>query len=267
VVNVSSLASVSANPSLARQYRPGPRLVTQEPLTGPSLRNVLIVGAGKAGRSLAAQLYLSQRTSQVCGFVDERAPVRGDVHGRVSDLSHVIREQYVDEIVITPPCDQELVQRVAREARRSHVSVAVVPDLYGFAPRSVSLDTFGNIPILRLHKERLPAIGLVTKRILDVLVSALVLLLASPLLAILAAWIKLDSPGVVLYRSLRVGKKGYSFVCFKLRTMITGADHMREELSSRNERKGPFFKIENDPRITRLGHWLPPYSLDELPQF
>jgi len=82
------------------------------------------------------------------------------------------------------------------------------------------------------------------------------------------AWSRgLHSPGAVLYRSLRVGKKGYSFVCYKLRTMIAEADQLREELRARNERHGPFFKIENDPRVTRLGRWLRRYSLDELPQF
>ena len=241
--------------------------MAQEPPANPGNRNVLIIGAGKAGRSFATQLRQHRGTShRVCGFVDERAPVHGDVYGRVSDLPHVIREQFVDEIVITPPYDRELVQRVAREARRNRVSISVVPELFGFAPRSVSLGTLGNVPILKLHAERLPAIGLLLKRTIDILASASALFALLPLLGLLAALIKLDSPGVVFYRSLRVGKKGYSFVCYKLRTMITGADHMREELSHRNERQGPFFKMENDPRITRLGRWLRRYSLDELPQ-
>jgi exopolysaccharide biosynthesis polyprenyl glycosylphosphotransferase len=242
--------------------------VAQENPSSQNKRNVLIIGAGKAGRSLAAQLReLGRRSRQtVCGFVDERAPVRGDVCGGVADLSHVIREKFVDEIVITPPYDRELVQRVAREARRNRISIAVVPELFGFAPQSVSLGTLGNIPILKLHAERLPAIGLLLKRTLDIVVAAFALLLVLPLLGFLAVWIKLDSPGPVFYRSLRVGQKGYSFVCYKLRTMITGADQMREELENRNERRGPFFKMKNDPRITRLGRWLRRYSLDEFPQ-
>jgi len=243
-------------------------LVTQAHPAPANHRNVLIVGAGKSGRGLGAHLLERPKTSQiVCGFVDERAPIRGDVHGRVSDLPQVIRTQFVDEIVITAPYDNELIQRVAREARRNRISVAVVPELFGFAPQSVSLGTLGSVPILKLSEERRPRIKFLVKRGMDVLVSALILLLVSPLLALLAALIRLDSPGAVLYRSLRVGKKGYSFVCYKLRTMIAEADQLREELRARNERHGPFFKIENDPRVTRLGRWLRRYSLDELPQF
>ena len=81
-----------------------------------------------------------------------------------------------------------------------------------------------------------------------------------------AALIRADSPGPVFYRSLRVGKKGRSFLCYKLRTMIVAADQLQEELRSRNERRGPFFKMRNDPRITRLGRFLRRYSIDELPQ-
>ena len=264
---MSSLASVSANSPLERPYDlPGPRLVTQGNPVSHSRSNVLIVGAGKSGRGLAAHLHQHKTRQVVCGFVDERAPIRGDVYGRVSDLARVIRAQFVDEVVITSPCDQELVQRVAREARRNRISVTVVPELFGFAPQSVSFGTLGSVPVLRLYEEHVPVIDLFVKRVLDIIMSVSILLLISPLLALLAVLIRLDSPGTVLYRSLRVGKKGDSFACYKLRTMIAGADQLREELRNRNQRRGPFFKIEDDPRITRLGRFLRRYSLDELPQ-
>jgi len=230
-------------------------------------RNILIVGAGKSGRGLAAHLRQHPGTGHVVrGFVDERAPVRDDVHGRVCDLARVIRTQFVDEIVITSPYDNELVQRVAREARRNRISVTVVPDLFGFAPQSVSFGTLGNMPVLKLYEERLPVISIFLKRLLDIFMSASILLFVSPLLPLVAVLIRADSSGAVLYRSLRVGKKGYSFVCYKLRTMITGADQLREELRDRNERQGPLFKIGDDPRITRFGGFLRRYSFDELPQ-
>ena len=91
----------------------------------------------------AAQLRHPGTGHVVRGFVDERAPVRGDVHGRVSDLARVIRTQFVDEIVITSPYDSDLVRKVAREARRNRISVAVVPELFGFAPQSVSFGSVG----------------------------------------------------------------------------------------------------------------------------
>ena len=267
MANVSSLASVSA-PSLGRPlYRPGPRLVTRTGRDSRNNRNLLIVGAGKAGRTLAAHLEKLPKSGHVVsGFVDERAPIRGDVHGRVSDLARVIRSQFVDEIVITSPYDNELVQRVAREARRNRISVVVVPDLFGFAPQSVSFGTLGSTPVLRLYEERLPVVSLFLKRAMDVVLSASILLCIAPLLAVIAALIRLDSPGTVLYRSLRVGKKGRSFACYKLRTMVADAEKLQQGLRDRNERQGPFFKIANDPRITRLGRFLRRYSFDELPQ-
>ena len=265
---MSSIASVSPAPHLQRPFsRPGPRLVTERGTGSKIKHNVLIVGAGKSGRGLAA--HLKQRRSDnhfVMGFVDERAAVRGDVRGRVNDLARVIREQFIDEIVITPPYDRELVQRVAREARRNRISVAILPELFGFAPQSVSFGTLGDTPVLKLYEERRPLVSIFLKRVIDIAMSASILLLISPFLALIAAWIRVDSPGPAFYRSLRVGKKGRSFVCFKLRTMVADADRLREDLRTRNERQGPFFKMQNDPRITRLGRFLRRYSIDELPQ-
>jgi lipopolysaccharide/colanic/teichoic acid biosynthesis glycosyltransferase len=101
----------------------------------------------------------------------------------------------------------------------------------------------------------------------DVVLSSAALLVLSPVLLVLAIAVKLDSKGPALYKSLRVGKKGRPFVCFKFRTMVANADDLKDSLRVRNERSGPFFKITEDPRITRLGRFLRKYSLDELPQF
>lgn len=265
---MSSFASASTARSLQRSfYQPGPRLVTQSNTDSKNKHSVLIVGAGKSGRGLAA--HLRQRRGNdhfLLGFVDDRAPIRGDVHGRVSDLARVIRAQFIDEIVIAPPYDRELVQRVAREARRNRISVAILPELFGFAPQSVSFGTLGNTPVLKLYEERRPLVSIFLKRVIDVVVAASILLLISPILAVIATLIRIDSPGSILYRSLRIGKKGHSFVCYKLRTMISGADRLQGELRAQNERQGPFFKMQNDPRITRFGRFLRRYSIDEFPQ-
>jgi lipopolysaccharide/colanic/teichoic acid biosynthesis glycosyltransferase len=101
---------------------------------------------------------------------------------------------------------------------------------------------------------------------MDVVGAMVALLFLSPLLATIAGLIKLDSPGPVLYSACRAGRKGRLFHCHKFRTMVTNADDLKDELRAANERSGPFFKIANDPRVTRLGHWLRRYSLDELPQ-
>src|SRR5208282_3999193 len=85
-------------------------------------------------------------------------------------------------------------------------------------------------------------------------------------LAVIAIAIKLDSRGPALYCAPRVGKKGRKFTFYKFRTMVVDAEAQKERLRALNQRSGPFFKIQNDPRITRVGYWLRKFSRDELPQ-
>ena len=105
------------------------------------------------------------------------------------------------------------------------------------------------------------------KRSVDILFAGLALTASFPVWLAIAIAIKLDSPGPAIYRSTRVGKKSAAFTCLKFRTMIERAGALQEELRERNERDGVLFKMENDPRITRVGRFLRKYSLDELPQF
>jgi len=104
------------------------------------------------------------------------------------------------------------------------------------------------------------------KRIGDLVLSTVVLFLVWPLLLVIAIAIKLESSGPVIYRSLRAGKDGRKFDCYKFRTMIVGSDVLKEGLRGLNQRRGPFFKVADDPRVTRLGRFLRKYSVDELPQ-
>lgn len=104
------------------------------------------------------------------------------------------------------------------------------------------------------------------KRLLDLVFSALLLLLLAPILVVIAIGIKLDSPGSVFYRWRVVGKGGRPFVGYKFRSMSANADQLKEQLEPLNEMCGPVFKLTNDPRVTPLGRWMRRYSLDELPQ-
>lgn len=104
------------------------------------------------------------------------------------------------------------------------------------------------------------------KRSMDLVLSFCGLIVSLPFLGCLAIIIWLQSPGPILYRSLRVGRYGRVFVCYKFRTMVVDADHRKESLRAQNERVGPIFKMTNDPRVTGLGKFLRRYSLDELPQ-
>jgi len=238
------------------------------PQNGRDVRNVLIIGAGTLGRELAAHLsqdFACRRV--VMGFLDEDEPIGEQVLGRVEDLARIVRTDFVDEIILTASRQPDLARRVIREARRNQIDVKVVPELFGFEPDDpLVFEKFGNIPVLTLREERMPFFSLFLKRTVDVTSAAVALGITAPLLAVIALVIKLESPGPVLYQAQRAGLKGRRFRCYKFRTMDAGADKLKERLRISNERQGPFFKMADDPRITRAGRFLRRYSLDELPQ-
>jgi exopolysaccharide biosynthesis polyprenyl glycosylphosphotransferase len=234
---------------------------------GGDVRNVLIVGAGGVGRRVAAYVEGHPEVGRkVCGLLDNERPLGNGVTGRVSELARLARTEFVDEVILAAPRDRGLTLQVLREARRLKLDVEIVPELFGCKPAGIEVEQVGDLPVICLHAERLPAAGLVLKRVVDVMGAGLALTALSPLLAVIAGLIKLDSRGSILYRAQRAGRKGRRFHCYKFRTMVSDADALKERLRVDNQRSGPFFKITDDPRITRLGRLLRRYSLDELPQ-
>jgi len=202
----------------------------------------------------------------VLGFLDEYHPIGGDIRGRITDLKRVACREFVDEIILTLPLHSKVAQQAIWEARRNRIDVKLVPDLLGFDPSRVALEKFGTIPVLTLCEEPIPSAALVLKRAADVCLSIFGLILLSPVMAAIAIAIKTDSTGRVLYCAPRLGLKGRRFLFYKFRTMVAGADKLKDQLRQLNERKGAMFKITNDPRLTRVGRVLRRYSLDELPQ-
>lgn len=120
---------------------------------------------------------------------------------------------------------------------------------------------------IRCGRNHLSREYLRVKRIVDVVCSILALVISAPLMAVIAAAIKLDSPGPVLFKQRRCGKDGREFTMYKFRSMVMGAEELKRELIERNEVDGPMFKIASDPRTTRVGAFLRNTNLDELPQF
>jgi lipopolysaccharide/colanic/teichoic acid biosynthesis glycosyltransferase len=135
----------------------------------------------------------------------------------------------------------------------------------------VQSPAFGNYAGIRSGgeppQEAIPGVGAFAKRVIDVLLSSIAVLLLWPLMLAIAVVVKLESRGPVIYPSWRAGERGVPFPCYKFRTMVPEADAQRKDLRHLNQRRGPFFKIANDPRVTRLGRFLRKHSLDELPQF
>jgi exopolysaccharide biosynthesis polyprenyl glycosylphosphotransferase len=262
----------AASATVSGKWQPLLHLVSKPslfPITlrSRSVRNVLIIGAGRVGGQLALHIERNDSArSLVLGFLDDRAPIGGAVLGRIDDLTRVARREFVDEIILTTPSHHEATQRIVREARANQIDVKLVPECFGCDPAPVVFQKYGNVPVLTLSRERVPSFQLLVKRGIDLLLSAIGLLMSLPILAIIYCAIRLDSSGPVLYRAPRLGLKGRRFLCFKFRTMVANADALKQKLRACNQRIGPFFKMVDDPRVTQIGRILRRYSLDELPQ-
>jgi len=239
----------------------------QARVSGGGVRNVLIVGGNGVGRRMASYMNAHPAAGRVVsGVLDNERPLGNGVIGRISDLARLARTEFVDEVILAAPHDRQLTLAVLSEARRLRLDVEIVPELFGCKPANDEIERIGGLPAVCLHCERLPAAGLVLKRLVDVVGAGIALMALSPMLAVIAGLIKLDSPGPVVYRAPRAGRKAKPFLCYKFRTMVSNADELKSKLRSSNQRSGPFFKIADDPRVTRLGRYLRRYSLDEVPQ-
>jgi len=241
---------------------------------GVGTRNVLIVGTGPEAHALRHHLesirhlgYTFKGFIDLPGITSRFAASSGDVVGTFETLFQNARKQFVDEIFFTTPCERGIVQDVLEQARFHGVDLRVVPDMYDGLAWNSPIEYIGQFPTIPLHSGHVPEMGLVLKRVIDIVLASVTLVLLSPILLAIAIAVRLDSHGPVLYSSERIGKKGRVFHCLKFRTMVRDAENRRAEVMHMNERDGVLFKITNDPRITRLGKILRKYSLDELPQF
>jgi exopolysaccharide biosynthesis polyprenyl glycosylphosphotransferase len=241
-------------------------IVKHQIASGTDGRYVLIVGAGDVGQALARHFDENKYLGYVVkGFIDSDGQGKRGVIGDVDDIPRLALTNFVDEIFVTTPSEREMVDQVVLQAREHHLDVKVVPELFDGLWRA-PIRYIGDFPVMELLREPIPSLSLFIKRIIDVAVSALALLLLAPVMGLIALVIRLDSPGPAIYRSWRVGWKGRKFLCYKFRSMVQNADQLKDGLRHLNEREGPFFKVTNDPRQTRVGGFLRRFSLDELPQ-
>jgi|HubBroStandDraft_1064217.scaffolds.fasta_scaffold03931_4 exopolysaccharide biosynthesis polyprenyl glycosylphosphotransferase len=257
-------ASTLAALALLRRLR---QLVWQRRRRETETRKILIIGGGAIARSIAQTLRNDPlHRATVCGFVDDHLPLSPTVLGRIADLDWVARAEFIDEVILALPGQTAQTREVAEAAFRNHLDIRAVPDLPPGPWPDSGIDRIGDVPVVTLHRESLPSAALFAKRLLDVVGAMFGLVLAGPLMAMVALLIRLDSPGPVVYSAERTGAKGRRFHCYKFRSMVSDAAALKEDLRARNQRQGPIFKIDDDPRITRIGHIIRRYSLDELPQ-
>src|SRR5438046_8199833 len=166
---------------------------------GRGVRRALIIGAGALGREVAAALE-SDDGRKLVGFLDDNEQPGGTVLGRVCSLSRIARSEFVDEIIVAFPGKSELKQRLIREARRSRLAVSIVPDYLDCESRNPEFECLSGLPLLTLHEDR-RLLALYSKRVVDVVLSSLGLLITAPLIALIALAIKLDSRGPAFYRA------------------------------------------------------------------
>jgi exopolysaccharide biosynthesis polyprenyl glycosylphosphotransferase len=225
----------------------------------------IIVGANSIGRLVAQEL---SGRFDVLGYVDNGSDLDGrsdlPLLGPIAHLPRIVQENFVDELIITLPEDrrEQMSALMARGFCR-RVNVKLLPNLGDNLPRELDLHHIAGRPYIGFSPVA-NVNGL--KRVSDLALTTFGLMVIWPVLAIIAIFIKLDSPGPVLYRQLRVGKDGRLFEMLKFRSMHRDADQRRAALMAANEATGPLFKIRNDPRITRVGRVLRRTSLDEFPQ-
>ena len=232
----------------------------------------LVVGDAKTAG------WISRRFEQAPGLkarVVGRVPLEPEppssnglpVLGSAGELeSHLGAEQIERAIVAPRSAVSDDLLNTIRQLKSLGVKVSVLPRLFEVVGSSVELDDVDGITLLGMHRYGLSRSSRAVKRTLDIAGSAFGLLLLSPVLATIAIAIKLDSRGPVLFRQRRMGRGDVPFEMLKFRTMVDDAEALKPSLANRNEADGGLFKIEEDPRITRVGSLLRRASLDELPQ-
>jgi exopolysaccharide biosynthesis polyprenyl glycosylphosphotransferase len=157
-------------------------------------------------------------------------------------------------------------RRLAWDLEDEDVQVVIAPSVTDVSSERVSVRPVGGLPLIHLEKPRSEAAMRRAKRTFDMVGSALLLLVLSPVLAFAALRVWRHDRGPILFRQTRVGRDGGTFHCWKFRTMVTNAEELLASLQEEQGFDGGLFKMENDPRVTAPGRWLRRFSLDELPQ-
>jgi exopolysaccharide biosynthesis polyprenyl glycosylphosphotransferase len=159
-----------------------------------------------------------------------------------------------------------LVEEAIRACELEGVEALLLADFFKTQISRTSLDDFSGQPVLVFHSGPDNAWARLMKQVMDFLGAVVLLPLFLPVIAVAAVVIKLTSKGPIFFKQERAGLNGKPFVMYKLRTMVTNAEQLKQELAQLNEMSGPVFKVTNDPRITKVGGFLRKWSIDEFPQ-
>ena len=237
--------------------------------------NVLVVGTGEKAQDFADLLVQSRKWGlHLIGMVAENrfgsyADRAGHhaVIGNLDDLEWICHKNVVDEVIFVVPgkilTDMEDLFLLCEELGvNARIAVGIFPHLIARA----TLEDFSNIPLLTFSTKPTNWAALLVKRGIDLVIAWAAVVLAMPFWLLIAAIIKLDSKGPILFCQERCGLNGRRFTMYKFRSMVVDAELRKQEVLCLNELSGPVFKIKNDPRITRAGKLLRKTSFDEVPQ-
>lgn len=258
-------------------FRFGVRLaIHQLRSLGYNQQRTLVVGANERSRHLIDVLREHSGLGYVVqGVVDNDANRSSLIDGSgvpflgpIAPLEGMVSSGEVDEVYISLPVrsSYEDIQNIAHLCEGSAVPVHMVADLFPMRVATSRLMHLEDIPLLNLSTIPEAHGKVFMKRAVDFIGSSLLIVCLSPMLALLALLVKLDSKGPIFFLQERVGQNQRRFKMIKYRSMVTNAEEIKASLLALNEQDGPVFKITNDPRITRLGRFIRKYSLDEFPQ-
>ncbi len=201
---------------------------------------------------------------------EDKGPAPGGLPwlGSVAEISRIAHEHDVERVIVTEQEMSELAaERLIEECKEVGLGLTFLPQHFGLLGPGIELNRLAELPVLDFRFSDPPRSTLAMKRAVDVVVSALLLALLSPLLVAISILILIDSGRPILFRQRRAGIEGEPFTVLKFRTMVTDAEERLGELVDLGKLEEPAFKIANDPRVTRVGRTLRRFSLDEIPQF
>lgn len=240
---------------------------------GYNSRRYAVAGEGPLAREIVRTMAAHPEWGyEFAGYVVDGPPPdaldRRKILGRLDDVATLLKTAVLDEVVFVVPHDRlPAIEGAVLDCEEQGVSARVCMDLFATRIASLAVEDLDGIPLLALSTVPQDPFALATKRALDVVLSALALLVLSPVFLAVAIAIRLDSPGSVFFRQRRVGRNGREFTLLKFRSMYADAAARLEALRARNEVSGPVFKMKDDPRVTRVGRFIRRTSIDELPQF
>jgi exopolysaccharide biosynthesis polyprenyl glycosylphosphotransferase len=237
-------------------------------------QNTVILGAGYVGQMVALKVIKHREYNvNLVGFLDDAPHLINPelahipVVGGEGDLVDVIREHKVARVILAfsrRPADQLL--DLLRNAGLQDVHLSIVPRYFEIIASSAGISDVDGVPVVEIPASRLSRAARATKRAFDLTLATIGIVVLAPVFATTAVAIKLDSHGPIFFRQRRMGRNEKAFDIIKFRTMVDGAESLRDDLLTANESTGPLFKIRTDPRVTRVGWLLRRLSLDELPQ-